>query len=129
MTTPPADPESQKNFDEAVSFAEARLAQFEPREQVLDDLVNKFGIDYPQAESLMQYVENNDKTGIAARQFPMIAILGIASAAGGIALLAIYMTGFQHVWLLVTGAGLIMGGVVGVLEAVYGLVSGLLGRR
>lgn len=127
---PPGDLDArQAKFKEASDFAVSMLAQFQPREQVLDELVERFGIDYPEAESLLKHVESQDQSQIQARQFPIILILGIGTVILGVGVLVIYMNAILNWGLLVTGVGLIMGGAVGVLEALSGVVSSLFRRN
>ena len=125
QTDPMADPQ----FKQAVHFATAQMAQFEPRDQVLDSLVQKFGIDYPSAEQIVQYVENHDEGQVQVRQMPLIAILGVGTTVVGVIVVGAYLESpIRSAWLLVTGVGMTMGGLVGLLEAMFGLVSQLFRR-
>lgn len=123
------DPMTDPKFKQAADFATSRLAQFEPRDHVLDDLVEKFGVDYPSAEQIVQYVESHDEGQVQVRQLPLIAVLGVGTTiAGGFILWAYLQAPIRSGWLLVTGIGMSMGGLVGLLEALFGLVSRLFRR-
>jgi hypothetical protein len=115
-------------FNQAADFALSMLAQFVPRDQVIDELVEKFTITYPEAESMLHYVEQNDQTQLQARRLPLISILSACLIATGIVLGLVTLASGINLPLLLTAVALVVSGIVGLWGTLSRLVSSLLRR-
>jgi hypothetical protein len=66
------------------------LAKHQPRNKIITELCEYSGLNWDEAESLLNEIEKNHATEIYSRQRPFYILLGSALALGGL-LLSIYM--------------------------------------
>jgi hypothetical protein len=119
---------SHVKLKEATDFAVSRLAQFQTRDQVMDELVERFAIQYPDAEALLDYVEQNDEAQVEARELPIVAILGIGFIVAGLALALVSLATRLSLTLLLTGVGMVIGGIIGLWQNISSLIRSLFRR-
>jgi hypothetical protein len=136
--------------EKATAFVIRELARHHSRDRILMDLCERGGMNYREAQQLMQEVESNHGRMIAQRQSPFIIVFGVTLIIVGIAL-TIYngmyfleyfqaehnhtsalevlseaaglQTFYYRVGALLTGLGLIVGGIIGSWQMVEKLLK------
>lgn len=75
------------NEQQAVEFVVRELGRQKPRNEIIRQLCEGFGLDWPSAQKFMQKVEAENKQTIAIRQSPLVTIIGGVIILAGLGLM------------------------------------------
>jgi len=119
----------------ATEFVVKELSRSQPHSDIVVALCNRYTFDWKEAEKFIRKVEAEKGRSIAARQSPLVLVIGIGTVLAGLALgaygLLELLNGvvairfgfiFDSVWIptpvmIITGLGMIAGGAYGTFRA------------
>lgn len=122
MPTP--DPQLQADID----FVVREFSNHVRRDEIKQNMMARRGLSWNEAEEFVGYVETNHRRSIAARQMPLFLVLAVGSLVVGCALLSYAGVRLvdnipdsrldmrRIIGGLVTGAMLLLGGIVGLIQ-------------
>jgi len=141
------------NPDELEAHVVKRLSAGIASEDVILEVTQRSGLTWPEAEDLVRRTADLRGPSVARRQFPLLAVLAAAVMVGGVAVLAVCALSFSNALLLLKpargvedqsrlamllallgansqmlgliplGAGMILGGAIGLARAIQDLES------
>ncbi len=136
------------NLDELEAYVVERLSVGIATDDVILEVTQRSGLTWPEAEDLVRRTADLRRPSVARRQFPLLAVLAGAVMAGGVAVLAACALSFSDALLLLKpargvedqsrlamilallaansqmlgliplGAGMILGGAIGLARAI-----------
>ena len=107
--------------EETTEFVIHELSRHRSRNDIVSVLCEQNGWSWRDAQRLVQSIEIEQHSAIAARQSPLLIVLGVGSIIVGLAMAA--YTGYitlnaefyaESVGFFITGVGLVLGGIAGV---------------
>lgn len=130
------------NSQQATAYIVKEIAKHHDRNELIKKLCRSMGLHWQEAERLVQRIENEHGHAIAARQSPTLIAFSLAFFIGGIYLLVYGVqyfmqfsqmatfeqllnaqTGYIRAGSLVTGAGMVLGSLVGLWKTVAALLQ------
>jgi hypothetical protein len=124
---------------EATEFVIKEFKRQRHRNDIIMDLCQKTGASWEQAQRFVQKVEAEHRQEITAGTVPLLVMIGVVTIVAGLALgayaifytmngRALYVPGVPvpflgNVTYGVTGVGMVLGGIVGILRSLRQLVK------
>ena len=122
------------NQQEATEFVIRELGRHHQRNDIIQKLCETGGMNWSQAEKFLEMVETQNRSRIAAKQSPLVAVIGVFIVIAGLAialvtiyetlqgtimfLLALPIPYLGNLILILIGIGMIAGGIRGMWDTI-----------